>query len=86
MKVKLTEEDGHEGGRFQKLFEHLEVDGFDGVVQLPVVVVQEPGQHGRLVLQISWKWNGLKNEGHIDLKPATFNIGFLCGYGHLAFI
>ena len=55
MVTELTEEDGHEGRSVQQLLQHLEVDRLDGVVQLPVVVVQQPRQDRHLVLKITWK-------------------------------
>ena len=50
-----TEEHGNEGGGGQQLVQHPEVDGLDLVLQLPVLVVNEPLQHGLLRLQVPVK-------------------------------
>ena len=47
-----TEEHGNEGGGGQKLVQHPEVDGLDLVLQLPVLVVNEPLQHRLFRLQV----------------------------------
>ena len=54
-KYQHTEEHGNEGGGGQQLVQHPEVDGLDLVLQLPVIVVHEPLQHGLFRLQVPVK-------------------------------
>ena len=58
-KYQHTEEHGNEGGGGQQLVQHPEVDGLDLVLQLPVLVVNEPFQHGLFRLQVPVKSEGL---------------------------
>ena len=53
--AQLTEEDGDEGRRLEQLLEHVAVDGLDGLVQLAVVVVNQPLEHRVLVAEVAWK-------------------------------
>ena len=51
--VVVVEEDGDEGRRLEEAVEHVAVDRLDLLVQLPVVVVDQPLEDGILVTEVA---------------------------------
>ena len=51
--VVVVEEDGDEGRRLEEAVEHVAVHRLDLLVQLPVVVVDQPLEDGILVTEVA---------------------------------